>query len=65
VRIVVEWDLCDGQGRCAAAAPEIFEVTAADQVHVRQPEPPDVARDLVVKAIRSCPKAALHLEESS
>jgi ferredoxin len=65
VRIVVDWDLCDGQGSCASIAPEIFEVTVADQVHVRQPEPPEAAHGLVAEAVRSCPKAALRLEESS
>jgi ferredoxin len=65
VRIVVDWDLCDGQGSCASIAPEIFEVTDADQVRVRQPEPPEAAHGLVAEAVRSCPKAALRLEESS
>jgi ferredoxin len=65
VRIVVDWELCDGQGSCAAIAPEIFEVTVADQVHVRQPEPPEAERGLVAEAVRSCPKAALRLGESS
>jgi ferredoxin len=44
-------------------APEVFEVDDDDQLHILLPEPPPEMRDRVRHAVRSCPKAALSLEE--
>lgn len=62
MRIDVDRDLCDGQGECARVAPAIFELDeSTDQVIVLCPEPDESLRAVVEDAVRSCPKAALHV----
>jgi ferredoxin len=63
MRIVVDWDECDSQGACAFAAPEVFELRAADdKMYVLDESPPEALRDKVMAAVDGCPKAALRLE---
>jgi ferredoxin len=59
VRVVVDFDLCESNALCMAAAPTVFEVRDDDFLYVLQEEPPDELRDKVREAARSCPKAAI------
>jgi ferredoxin len=63
MKIVVNRDRCEANGRCMKMAPEVFSVDEQDQMHVliEQPGPDLQAR--VEKAVRACPRAALSLEE--
>lgn len=63
MKIVVNRDRCEANGRCMKVAPEVFSVDEQDQMHVliEQPGPDLQAR--VEKAVRACPRAALSLEE--
>ena len=44
-------------------APEIFEVRDDDKLYVLDEQPPESARERVLKAIRVCPKQAISLVE--
>jgi ferredoxin len=44
-------------------APEIFQVGDDDQLTVLSENPPESARERVLKAIKVCPKQALALVE--
>src|SRR5580693_10521127 len=59
MRIVVDFDLCESNALCMAAAPEVFEVRDDDFLYVLQEEPPEDQREKVNAAARACPKAAI------
>jgi ferredoxin len=64
MKVVVNWALCDGNGNCAAAAPEIFALDADDNLQLLQETVGDDLRAKVETAVRSCPKNALSLQET-
>jgi ferredoxin len=63
MRITVEWDSCESNGLCMAAAPEVFLLNDDDQLEVLQDSPDEQLRPKVLRAVRGCPKQALSLED--
>lgn len=63
MRVEVDWDLCESNALCMAAAPEVFEVRDDDLLYVLDEEPGEELRAKVEQAVRSCPKAALSIIE--
>ena len=63
MRVVVNRALCDGNGNCAAAAPELFLLDADDNLMILMDSFGEDLRAKAEAAIRSCPKNALSLEE--
>ena len=63
MRVVVDFDLCESNALCMAAAPEVFEVREDDFLYVLDENPPEELRDKVMAAVRSCPKNALSVED--
>jgi ferredoxin len=63
LRVVVDRDLCDSHGLCAASAPEVFELGDDDQLRVLVPFPTTTQMPGVDVAIAKCPKGALSLVE--
>ncbi len=64
VRIKVDWDECEANAVCVGIAPEVFEVDDDDNLQVLIEEPGDELVARVRQAVDSCPKRALHLEET-
>ena len=62
-RIVVDRTLCDGNGNCAAAAPELFRLEQDDTLKVLRDMVDESQRAKAEAAVRVCPKAALKLVE--
>ena len=62
-RVVVDYDLCESNALCMAAAPEVFEVRDDDFMYVLDETPPDEIRHKVEEAVRRCPKAALSIAD--
>ena len=62
MRVVVDYDLCESNALCMAAAPEVFEVRDDDFMYVLQENPPEELRAKVVEAVQRCPKQAIKLE---
>jgi ferredoxin len=58
-KVVVDFDLCESNALCMAAAPEVFEVRDDDFLYVLDETPPDSLRAKVDEAARRCPKAAI------
>jgi ferredoxin len=58
MRIIIDRDLCDSHGRCAARAPEIFELRDDDVLYVLDEQPPESSRAAVEEAAQLCPKCA-------
>jgi ferredoxin len=53
---------CEANGVCVGLVPDVFDLDDDDVLHVA-PDPPAELRDRVRHAVRSCPKAALSLDE--
>jgi ferredoxin len=63
VKVTVDRDACEANAVCMGLVPEVFEVDDADELHILAGPVPDGLADAVRHAVRSCPKAALRLEE--
>ena len=63
MRVIVDWDRCESNGRCMDAAPEVFQVQDDDVLHVLQEHPDPSLREQVLQAVEACPKLALSVEE--
>ena len=63
MRVVVDYDLCESNALCMAAAPEVFEVRDDDFMYVLQENPPEKLRPKVEEAVQRCPKQALKIED--
>ena len=63
MRVVVDWDLCESNGLCMAAAPEVFELQDDDTLMILQETPDEALRAKVVDAVNACPKQAITLQD--
>jgi ferredoxin len=63
VKVQVDRDACEANAVCEGLVPEIFEVDEEDVLHIKGAEVPAGLADAVRHAVRSCPKAALSLNE--
>jgi ferredoxin len=61
VHVIVDWNLCESNGLCVMAAPEVFELQDDDSLLVLQETPDESLRDKVADAARTCPKRAISL----
>lgn len=64
MRVEVDHDICEANGLCEMAAPEVFQLDDEDRLHILQPEFPDEQADRVQTAVDRCPKVALSLVDS-
>jgi len=64
-RVVVDFDKCESNALCMAAAPEVFEVREDDFLYVLQEEPDDSLRAKCDEAARVCPKQAISIVDPS
>ncbi|MCW2494497.1 ferredoxin [Jatrophihabitans sp.] len=62
MKVTVDWSRCDGNGVCAAEAPEVFELDDADELTLLTAEPGEELRAKVGAAVAACPKRALGIE---
>ena len=63
MRIVIDWDLCQGHGICMGEAPEIFEVGTDGELKVLEERPPESLRSKIDLAVRYCPTGAIALRD--
>jgi ferredoxin len=63
MKLLVDYDLCEANARCMEAAPEVFKVDDADNLHILMEEPPEALRRKVEEAVRLCPRQALSLQD--
>lgn len=59
MRVGIDLDQCEGNARCQAAAPRVFEVRDDDRSYVLVDEVPEALVEAVNRAIRVCPKQAI------
>jgi ferredoxin len=63
MRVIVDFEMCDSNGFCVDAAPEVFELGDDDVLSVLDDHPAEALRERVLRAVGSCPKNAISLEE--
>jgi ferredoxin len=63
MRVIVDYDVCESNALCMAAAPEVFEVRDDDNLYVLDETPGEELRAKVEEAVRRCPKQAISLAE--
>ncbi len=63
MKIVVDWDPCQGHANCMGDAPEVFRVDDQGMVTILLEEPPEAMRQLVELAARYCPTQAIRIED--
>ena len=63
MRVVVDYDLCESNALCMAAAPEVFEVRDDDFLYILDETPPDSMREKIEESVRRCPKQAISIAD--
>jgi ferredoxin len=63
MRVEVDYDKCNSNALCMAAAPEVFEVRDDNFLYVLQDEPDESLRAKVEEAVRVCPTQAISLAD--
>jgi ferredoxin len=63
MKVIVDHSLCEGHARCMENAPEVFEVRDDDRSYVLVDEIPEELRAKVERAVQTCPRAAIKLED--
>jgi len=63
MRVIIDYDMCEGHAMCVLAAPEVFEVGSDDRAVILNALPGEQLRHKVESAVRSCPKQALKIED--
>lgn len=63
MKVLVDYDACEANAICAGLVPEVFEVDDDDNLNILVDQVPERLIEGVRHAVRSCPKAALRLEE--
>ena len=63
MRVIVDYDVCESNALCMAAAPEVFEVRDDDNLYVLDETPGEELRAKVEEAVRRCPKQAISIAE--
>jgi ferredoxin len=63
MRVVVDHNLCEGNGRCVEVAPQVFELRDDDRSYVLTQSPPQDLRTKVQLAATLCPRQAIRLIE--
>jgi ferredoxin len=63
MKIVIDWDLCQGHANCTGDAPEVFHVDADGKLHVLIEEPSAEQLPNVELAVQYCPTGAISLQD--
>lgn len=61
MKVTVDWSLCDGNGLCVRAAPEMFALDDDDQLIVLMETFDDALLPKAEAAVDACPKCALSI----
>ncbi|MFZ1161054.1 ferredoxin [Mycobacterium sp.] len=63
-KIEVDWGLCESNGVCMGVIPEVFQLEDDDTLTVLQDEVTPENEELVLEAVRQCPRQAISISES-
>ncbi|HXN84413.1 MAG TPA: ferredoxin [Candidatus Binataceae bacterium] len=63
MKVVVDRQACEGNGKCVEVAAEVFEVKEDDRAVVKLDNPPANLNDKIKLAVRLCPRQAISIRE--
>ncbi len=63
MKVVVDYDTCDGNGVCMSICPEVFEVRDDGYLYVLDDQPGDELREKVKGSESSCPTQAISVQD--
>ena len=62
MKVMIDFDLCQGHGVCMGECPDVFQVNDDGKVSLLLEQPDDGLRKKVQNAVRFCPTGAISLE---
>lgn len=62
MKVIVDFDTCDGNGVCMSICREMFDVHE-DGLHLLQENPPEELRQKLIGAEVSCPTRAITVKD--
>jgi ferredoxin len=62
MKVLVDMNLCQSHGECAALAPEVFELGDDDLLRWKE-DVDEELREKVEEAVEACPMAAIRIED--
>ena len=63
MKVKIDTSLCEGHAKCMEATEVVFEVRDDDLSHVLVDVVPEGEEANVTRAVRTCPRAAISIEE--
>ena len=63
MKVKIDESLCEGHAKCMEATEVVFEVRDDDLSHVLVDVVPAEEEDKVRRAVRTCPRAAISIED--
>ena len=63
MKILIDWDLCQGHANCTGDAPEVFRIDDDGNLQVLLAEPDEALRPKVEMAVRYCPAGAIRIQD--
>ena len=63
MKVIVDFDLCQGHANCMGDAPEVFRVDDEGMLTILLEQPPEAMRDRVELAARYCPTQAIRIQD--
>jgi len=65
MKVKVDFDLCESNALCEAIAPDTFELDDDDFLQILDDRVTDQNRDEIERAVASCPKSAISIEDDA
>jgi ferredoxin len=62
MKVIIDWDFCQGHANCTGDAPEVFRLDDQGKLELLMEEPPEELRPKLELAVRYCPTGAIRLE---
>jgi ferredoxin len=62
MKIILDFDLCQGHAVCMGEAPDVFRVDEKGMLTILQESPPDQLRAKIEAAAKYCPTGAIRIE---
>ena len=63
MRVVIDYGLCEGHGRCAMLAPQVFDLDEEGRGMVRFDQVPAEFEDDARLAVDNCPESAISVSD--
>ncbi len=63
MKVVVDFDLCQGHGVCEGEAPEVFKLEDNGMLTILQEQPPESLRHKLELAVKYCPTMAIGIKD--